>query len=254
MYNAHGLREQHRGDRRRPEPERQSVCDSRPHRTLPTDVEHVLLCQWSWFRSASCVRICFRALSGGPSKRSMDDWCFIMVRHYRCKDTWTPNSLGDWYHLMCRPEVGWSAPSWSEEIHLCDSQIILKPPEEPHLSPFSGLESSWLIGILLILLSPFPGFTSRVTFDQGFLKTNYKRVQWGLDGIFQLHRLAYGDVHTYVFDFMRGFTGGIRYLCISYPYSPLLWRDDTMCIEKNKYRCCACLLDRWHPKLVTTWA
>lgn len=80
-------------------------------------------------------------------------------------------------------------PSRPEERHLCNSQIILSPGGTTSFSVL-GIGIILNVGILLILLSLFLDSLTGY-FRSRLFKNDYKRVQWGLDGIFQLHRLAY---------------------------------------------------------------
>lgn len=79
--------------------------------------------------------------------------------------------------------------SLPEEIQLCKSQIILSPGGTTSFSVL-GIVVIFIVGIFLMLLSLFlDSLTGH--FRSKLHKHDYKQVQWGLDGIFQLHRLAY---------------------------------------------------------------
>lgn len=79
--------------------------------------------------------------------------------------------------------------SLPEEIQLCKSQIILSPGGTTSFSVL-GIGIILIVGTLLMLLSLFLD-SLIIYFRSKFHKNDYKRVQWALDGIFQLHRLAY---------------------------------------------------------------
>lgn len=79
--------------------------------------------------------------------------------------------------------------SLPEQIRLCKSQIILSPGGTTSFSVL-GIGIILIVGTLLVLVSLFLD-TLAGYFRSKFHKHNYKRIQWGLDGIFQLHRLAY---------------------------------------------------------------
>lgn len=79
--------------------------------------------------------------------------------------------------------------SLPEDIQLCNSQIILSPGGTTSFSVL-GIGIILIVGILLMLLSLFLDSLTGY-FRSKLHKDDYKRVQWGLDGIFQLHRLAY---------------------------------------------------------------
>lgn len=79
--------------------------------------------------------------------------------------------------------------SLPEEIRLCKSQMILSPGGTTSFSVL-GIGIILIVGILLILLSLFLDSLTGY-FRSKFPKHDYKQIQWGLDGIFQLHRLAY---------------------------------------------------------------
>lgn len=75
------------------------------------------------------------------------------------------------------------------ELQLCKSQIILSPGGTTSFSVL-GIVIISIVGILLMLLSVFLDLLTSY-FRSKLQKDEYKQVQWGLDGIFQLHRLAY---------------------------------------------------------------
>lgn len=79
--------------------------------------------------------------------------------------------------------------SLPEELQLCKSQIILSPGGTISFSVL-GIVIIFIVGILLMLLSIFLDLLTSY-FRSKLQKHEYKQVQWGLDGIFQLHRLAY---------------------------------------------------------------
>lgn len=79
--------------------------------------------------------------------------------------------------------------SLPEQIRLCESQIILSPGGTTSFSVL-GIGIILIVGILLILLSLFLDSLTGY-YRSKFHKHDFKRIQWGLDGIFQLHRLAY---------------------------------------------------------------
>ena len=79
--------------------------------------------------------------------------------------------------------------SLPEDIQMCKSQIILSPGGTISFSVL-GIGIILIVGIFLMLLSlwldSITGYARlKLQYD------DYKRVQWGLDGMFQLHRLAY---------------------------------------------------------------
>lgn len=76
-----------------------------------------------------------------------------------------------------------------EELQLCKSQIILSPGGTTSFSVL-GIVIILIVGITLMLLSIFLDVLTSY-FRSKLQKDEYKQVQWGLDGIFQLHRLAY---------------------------------------------------------------
>ena len=79
--------------------------------------------------------------------------------------------------------------SRTEEIQMCKSQMILSPGGTMSFSVL-GIAIILIVGIFLILLSLWlDSITGYVRWKLHY--NDYKRVQWGLDGMFQLHRLAY---------------------------------------------------------------
>lgn len=75
------------------------------------------------------------------------------------------------------------------DIQMCKSQMILSPGGTMSFSVL-GIGVILIVGIFLMLLSLW--LDSITGFVRGKLQYNdYKRLQWGLDGMFQLHRLAY---------------------------------------------------------------
>lgn len=79
--------------------------------------------------------------------------------------------------------------SLPQDISLCKSQIILSPGGTTSFSVL-GVGIILIVGTLLVLVSLFLDSLAGY-FRSKFRKHDYKRIQWGLDGIFQLHRLAY---------------------------------------------------------------
>lgn len=76
-----------------------------------------------------------------------------------------------------------------EEIQMCKSQMILSPGGTMSFSVL-GIGVILIVGIFLMLLSLWlDSITGYVRWK--FQYNDYKRLQWGLDGMFQLHRLAY---------------------------------------------------------------
>lgn len=79
--------------------------------------------------------------------------------------------------------------SFPAEIQMCKSQIILSPGGTMSFSVL-GIAVILIVGIFLMLLSLW--LDSITGYVRWKLQSNdYKRIQWGLDGMFQLHRLAY---------------------------------------------------------------
>ena len=79
--------------------------------------------------------------------------------------------------------------SLPEDIQMCKSQMILSPGGTMSFSVL-GIAIILIVGIFLMLLSLW--LDSITGYARRKLHYNdYKRVQWGLDGMFQLHRLAY---------------------------------------------------------------
>lgn len=79
--------------------------------------------------------------------------------------------------------------SLPEDIQMCKSQIILSPGGTMSFSVL-GIAVILIVGIFLMLLSLW--LDSIMGYLRWKLQYNdYKRMQWGLDGMFQLHRLAY---------------------------------------------------------------
>lgn len=79
--------------------------------------------------------------------------------------------------------------SLAAELQLCKSQIILSPGGTTSFSVL-GVVIILIVGILLMILSISLDLLSSY-FRSKLQKHEHKQVQWGLDGIFQLHRLAY---------------------------------------------------------------
>lgn len=79
--------------------------------------------------------------------------------------------------------------SLAEELQLCKSQIILSPGGTTSFSVL-GVIIIFVVGIFLMILSISLDFLTSY-FRSKLQKHEHKQVQWGLDGIFQLHRLAY---------------------------------------------------------------
>ena len=72
---------------------------------------------------------------------------------------------------------------------MCKSQIVLSPGGTMSFSVL-GIGIVLIVGIILMVLSVW--LDSITGYARWKLQYNdYKRVQWGLDGMFQLHRLAY---------------------------------------------------------------
>ena len=79
--------------------------------------------------------------------------------------------------------------SLPEDIQMCKSQMVLSPGGTMSFSVL-GIAIILIVGIFLMLLSLWlDSITGYVRWKLHC--KDYKRVQWGLDGIFQLHRLAY---------------------------------------------------------------
>lgn len=75
------------------------------------------------------------------------------------------------------------------DIQMCKSQMILSPGGTMSFSVL-GIGVILIVGILLMLLSLWlDSITGYVRWKLQY--NDYKRLQWGLDGMFQLHRLAY---------------------------------------------------------------
>lgn len=79
--------------------------------------------------------------------------------------------------------------SLPEQIRLCKSQIIVSPGGTTSFFVL-GIGIILIVGTLLVLVSLFLDSLAGV-FRSKVHEVDYKRIQWGLDGIFQLHRRAY---------------------------------------------------------------
>lgn len=81
--------------------------------------------------------------------------------------------------------------SLAEELQLCNSQIVLGPGGTTSFSVF-GVLIIFFVGIFLMIPSISLDFlTCYFRSKLQNRKHEYKQVQWGLDGVFQLHRLTY---------------------------------------------------------------
>lgn len=80
-------------------------------------------------------------------------------------------------------------PTLPADIQMCKSQMILNPGGTMSFSVL-GIGVIFIVGIFLMLLSLWlDSITGYVRWKLQY--DDYKRLQWGLDGMFQLHRLAY---------------------------------------------------------------
>ena len=80
-------------------------------------------------------------------------------------------------------------PTLAADKRQCESQVVLSPGGTVSFSVL-GVSIILIVGTLTLLLN---SFLSRLTarIRRGLQFSDYKRMQWGLDGVFQLHRLAY---------------------------------------------------------------
>lgn len=80
-------------------------------------------------------------------------------------------------------------PYLAADVQMCGSQMILSPGGTMSFSVL-GIGVILIVGIFLMVLSLWlDSITGYVRWKLQY--DDYKRLQWGLDGMFQLHRLAY---------------------------------------------------------------